>query len=64
MTLKSRLVRIERRTESTRTRYVWLDAGETQEEALARLGRSLCHAESVVFIRWMTESETRTHGLA
>lgn len=64
MNLKNRLERLERRTESTRTRYVWLDAGETQEEALARLGRSPRYAESVVFIRWMTESETLTHGHA
>jgi hypothetical protein len=57
--LKNRLERLERRTEPARTRYVWLDAGETQEEALARLERSPRHAESVVFIRW--ESEARAH---
>ena len=59
MSLKTRLERLERRTGPTRTRYVWLDAGETQEEALARLERSPRHAESVVFIRW--ESEARAH---
>ena len=62
MNLKTRLERLERRTGPTRTRYVWLDAGETQEEALARLERSPRHAESVVFICW--ESETRIHGHA
>jgi hypothetical protein len=60
--LKTRLERLERRTGPARTRYVWLDAGETQEEALVRLERSPRHAESVVFIRW--ESETCAHGHA
>jgi hypothetical protein len=57
--LKTRLERLERRTEPARTRFVWLDVGETKEAALARLEFSPRHAESVVFIRW--ESEARAH---
>ncbi len=62
MTLKSRLVRIERRQGPARTRYVWLDSGETEAEALARLERSPRHAESVVFIRWESEASTHEHA--
>lgn len=64
MNLKTRLERLERRPDPTRTRYVWLDAGETKEEALARLGMTLSRAETVVFTGWVTESETCAHGHA
>ena len=64
MNLKTRLERIERRTGIAGTRYVWLDAGKTEGEALARMELLPRHAETVVFIRWMTESETHLHGHA
>ena len=64
MNLKTRLERIERRTGPARTRYVWLDDGETEEKALARLEISPSYAETVVFTRWMSEPETRAYGHA
>ena len=62
MNPKNRFERIERRTGPARTRHVWLDAGEIEAEALARPGIRARHDETVVFIRW--ESETRAYGHA
>ncbi len=64
MTLKTRLEQLERRKGPARTRYVWLDSGETEAEALNRLGNPPRHDETVVFVHWMTEPEARAHGHA
>lgn len=60
MNLKTRLKRFECRTGPDWTRYDWLNAGETKEADLARLGRSSHRTESEVFICW--ESENYVHG--
>ena len=57
-----RLKRFECRTGPDWTRYDWLNAGETKEADLARLGCSPRRTESRVFICW--ESETCVHGHA
>lgn len=62
MNIKTRLEQLERRTGIGGTRYVWLDAGKTEGDALARMELSPRPAETMVFFRWMTEFETRLHG--
>lgn len=64
MNLKTRLAQLERQKGPARTRYVWLDSGETEAEALARLGIPSRHDETVVAIGWMTEPEAGAHGHA
>jgi hypothetical protein len=38
--------------------YVWVEAGETREEAIVRAGYDLSQADRIKTIRWMTRAES------
>lgn len=50
--LLSRLERLERELPASRQRYIWMEPGETQAQAMLRAG-PLGADETAVFIRWL-----------
>jgi len=59
MSLKSRLERLEQGSRKHTPTLLWIDEGETVEEARAKAG--LQPDDPVIVFRWMTDAEAHAH---
>ena len=59
MSLKSRIERLEQGSRKTAPTLLWMDEGQSVEEARAKAG--LQPDDPVIVFRWMTAAEAHAH---
>ena len=62
MSLKTRIERLEQGSRKTAPTLLWMDEGQSVEEARAKAG--LQPDDPVIVFRWMTAAEAHFHGCA